>query len=318
MYHVLGNSDVNFATRDAKVGQLLDVGLRFYNTLKPLQDWYNGGPSTYNVGAPGASTAGYPSPTDMASSNNLSLQGGIPIRLSSRYETYEVLNLGYAPIKFEVQVFAWRPGGNYEGANLSAELSSQLGRQVILHRADFGLQSVYWNKDWRVANGTNGFGPASFFDVNMGDYTTCLARCVSYRKPVIIPAGRVHRFRVHYPAVYPIFGEDLADLKYSFKGLVDRCLWMSWESFIGALPQEGFTDPTESSIHTEKPLIAIRCLSHYQARLYYKTNAARIWSAAITHGPGSTVEIAAKTAVNRAEITTRSMNQVQVAGAPIV
>lgn len=293
-----GSNDVGQPGRDVETNQLIDCGLRFFG-LTPLNKWAssdnafltNQGDPNANFGNTVNAESGY---------GSFSATSDVPLAISGRSERFEVCNINASSIMVNVAIFAWKNGANYETVDLSSELAGVGSQHLLYHDSDTNLfAQKHFNVDWRVT-GNSTLNHISLFGLHGTTNTRELVRRVVKYRTVVVPPGGILRFKVFFRRLYPLEVADLSDLRYSWKGLVDKCVYLSWRSMCGVIPTAVGVDPVASAIHTEKPMIAVTRRLSYKARFYYKTYPTRILSTSEVWGPSSVV-IPAKTATNRAE-----------------
>lgn len=299
-----GRDDVGQPTRDVETNQLVDCGLRFFG-LTPLNRWAisdnafltNQGDPNSNFGNTVNAESGY---------GSFSASSDVPLSISKRSETFEVCNINSSAIMVKVAIFAWKNGANYETVDLSSELASLGSQHLLYHDSDTNLFSQkHFNVEWRVS-GLASLNHMSLFGMHGNTNSRELVRRVVKYRTVVVPPGGIMRFKVFFRRLYPLEVADLSDLKYSWKGLVDKCVYLSWRSMCGVIPTAVGTDPLSSAIHTEKPMIAVTRRLFYKARFYYRTYPTRILSTSETWGPVAAA-VPAKTATSRAEKPQRTV-----------
>lgn len=255
---VIGAGDQAYPTRDAVAFHVRNMGPRFGNMMSAFSrllttdaaviDAAGIVSSAQQLGITGLTTYPY---TDSHS---------CPLAVRAHYEVVELCNLNKFPVWMTVQMWKWKPGMNYKDGQLDTEVLRSVSDSGGMLMWDGANQHTTWHGVAVPASFSNAnhFTIESLFGQRKTVFDRMFVRMIWSRK-VLIPASGVYKIRKKVPRMWPVYPENATHLDYLCKNKVDWALAMSWHSACGMIPvATPADDPGADSIHTEKPIIAMR------------------------------------------------------------
>jgi len=310
---VVGGQDVDYPTRDAVSFHVRNMGPRFGNMMSAFSRLITTSASTIQAAGivSSYSEIGTTGVVDYPFTNPTSC----PLAIRSHFEVVEICNLNRFPVWLTAQVWKWKPGMNYPGGNLDAEVLRSTSAGGGMFTWDGANQHLVWNGVPIPTNfsNANAFTVESLFGQRKTIYDRQLIK-KTWSKRYMIPASGVYKMRVKIPRIWPVFPDNAMALDYLSKNKIDWALALSWHTACGLLPTAAITtDPVSTDIHTEKSILAIRIFRQAVGVRYAYEPAVQV----LVRDSGQfTTGVPARTTTNRAEKPKKHMDSEPVSGVP--